>query len=214
LKKEDHLQSQIKEFQENLNRVGEYLETLSISYKKQMNDMRTSFNRTAARLTKAESAVRDINENILEILSMIKFLYSEVNRIDTNLERTILTASIMIGFQIIMILLWCRPRRDREVQGQLAKIEIQLDALREINEKVLKTHQQMVTSGPNPGIKGRRYTYDGQPRIRTQTRNQIKKRRNSFKINESSPVVTNNDESSDVFHDQLIKPDEVEHFSE
>ena len=55
-----------------------------------------------------------------------------------------------------MLLLWCRPRRDREVQGQLAKIEIQLDVLREMNEKILKTHQQILSTGPNQRIKGRR----------------------------------------------------------
>ena len=35
------LKSQIKEFEANLTRVGEYLETLSKSYKQQMSDMRT-----------------------------------------------------------------------------------------------------------------------------------------------------------------------------
>lgn len=195
------MKNQIKEFQANLSRVGDYLETLSISYKKQMNDMRTSFNRTAARLTKAENAVRDINENILEILSMIKFLYSEVNRIDTTLERTIVAASIMIGFQIIMVLLWCRPRRDRQMQGQLAKIEIQLDALRESTEKVLKNHQQLLSAS---GLRGRRYTYDGNHHSRSTGNLKAQRRRNSrtsgqLLLQNSSSMIELEEPPNEVF---------------
>jgi len=125
------LKSQIKEFEANLTRVGEYLETLSKSYKQQMTDMRTSFNRTASRLTKVENSSRDINESIMEILDMIKFLYREVNRLDTSFEKVILASSIMIGFQFIILLLWCRPRRDSVLTQQLAKMEIQLDLLKD-----------------------------------------------------------------------------------
>ena len=37
----------------------------------------------------------------------------------------------MIGFQFILLLMWCRPRRDRVLTSQLAKMEIQLDLLRD-----------------------------------------------------------------------------------
>ena len=62
----------------------------------------------------------------------------------------------MIGFQMIMLLLWCRPRRDQEMRGQLAKMELQLDILRESTEKVLRNHEKLLT----PAIT-RRNTYDG-----------------------------------------------------
>ena len=37
----------------------------------------------------------------------------------------------MIGFQFIILLLWCRPRRDSVLTQQLAKMEIQLDLLKD-----------------------------------------------------------------------------------
>ena len=57
--------------------------------------------------------------------------------------------SVMIGFQIIILLLWCRPRRDRQLAKQLAKIEIQLDL---IQSKLSAKHEKQKA--------GRRYTMD------------------------------------------------------
>jgi len=151
------LKSQIKEFEANLTRVGEYLETLSKSYKQQMSDMRTSFNRTASRLTKVENSSRDINESIMEILDMIKFLYREVNRLDTSFEKVILASSIIIGFQFIIVLLWCRPRRDRQLTQQLAKMELQLDLLK---DEVCKLNTQNEAPTDASPVKQRRYTMD------------------------------------------------------
>ena len=59
--------------------------------------------------------------------------------------------SVMIGFQIIILLLWCRPRRDRHLAKQLAKIEIQLDLIQsKLSEK--QKHERQKS--------GRRYTMD------------------------------------------------------
>ena len=52
----------------------------------------------------------------------------------------------MIGFQFIILLLWCRPRRDIVLTQQLAKMEIQLDLLKneisQLNESKVSLNNQ------------------------------------------------------------------------
>ena len=53
----------------------------------------------------------------------------------------------MIGFQFIILLLWCRPRRDIVLTQQLAKMEIQLDLLKneisQLNESKVSLNNQL-----------------------------------------------------------------------
>lgn len=171
--------NQIKEFEANLSRVGDYLEKLSSSYKQQMNEMRNSFNRTSTRLTKVETQNREVNETLKEIVEMISFLYKEINRLDVAFEKTILCTSVMIGFQIIMLLLWCRPRRDRHLTRQLAKIEIQLDLLRETTAKLASRQEKK---------NARRYTLDMPPE---KSRKGFKNRKNAKSTEQINENVDN-----------------------
>ena len=63
----------------------------------------------------------------------------------------------MIGFQFIIVLLWCRPRRDRRLTQQLAKMELQLDLLKDEICKLSSLEAPSVDTSP---VKQRRYTMD------------------------------------------------------
>jgi len=129
---------QINRLEKNLTWMGSYLETLSHTYKKQMDDVRTSFERTQSRLTKVEQAQASFAKSLEQMLDMIRHLYTEVYRLDATLEKVILAASLMIGLQIIILLLLCRRGRDSEAFGQrLAEIEVALELLKDATDKAI-----------------------------------------------------------------------------
>jgi hypothetical protein len=89
-----------------------------------------SFNRTANRINKVESTEANLNKSMEQMLDMIRHLYIEVNRLDTTLEKIILAASLVIGLQILVILMLCRPSRNDILDRRLAQIELTLDILK------------------------------------------------------------------------------------
>lgn len=180
------LLKQINRLEKNLTWMGSYLETLSHNYKKQMDDVRTSFERTQTRLTKVESSEGALNKSVEQMLDMIRHLYLEVNRLDTTLEKIILAASLVIGLQILLILLHCRPKRDRALHQRLAQIEITLELLKDTTDKAICASAKHVEE---QDAKHRRYS-DASSNPRT---NGLKcrqpKTKNKHKINTSRIVA-------------------------
>jgi hypothetical protein len=86
---------QIVKLEKNLTWMGSYLETLSQTYKKQMDDVRASFEKTSSRLTKSEVATQQTQEQISRLLELVKFLFTEIDRLDTTLEKIIIAASVV-----------------------------------------------------------------------------------------------------------------------
>ena len=59
--------------------------------------MAFSFEKTSSRLTKSEVATQQTQEQISRLLELVKFLFTEIDRLDTTLEKIIIAGSVVIG---------------------------------------------------------------------------------------------------------------------
>jgi len=125
---------QIAKLEKNLTWMGSYLETLSQTYKKQMDDVRASFEKTSSRLTKSEVATQQTQEQISRLLELVKFLFTEIDRLDTTLEKIIIAASVVVALQVLTVLLICQLRRGQKKMRQLEESQITMDMLKELLE--------------------------------------------------------------------------------
>ena len=62
--------------------------------------MAFSFEKTSSRLTKSEVATQQTQEQISRLLELVKFLFTEIDRLDTNLEKIIIAASVVVGMKL------------------------------------------------------------------------------------------------------------------
>jgi len=125
---------QIAKLEKNLTWMGSYLETLSQTYKKQMDDVRASFEKTSSRLTKSEVATQQTQEQISRLLELVKFLFTEIDRLDTTLEKIIIAASVVVALQVLTVLLICQLRRGQKKMRQLEESQVTIEMLKEILE--------------------------------------------------------------------------------
>jgi len=62
--------------------------------------MAFSFEKTSSRLTKSEVATQQTQEQISRLLELVKFLFTEIDRLDTTLEKIIIAASVVVGTKL------------------------------------------------------------------------------------------------------------------
>jgi hypothetical protein len=62
--------------------------------------MAFSFEKTSSRLTKSEVATQQTQEQISRLLELVKFLFTEIDRLDTTLEKIIIAASVVVGTEL------------------------------------------------------------------------------------------------------------------
>jgi hypothetical protein len=62
--------------------------------------MAFSFEKTSSRLTKSEVATQQTQEQISRLLELVKFLFTEIDRLDTTLEKIIIAASVVVGMKL------------------------------------------------------------------------------------------------------------------
>jgi hypothetical protein len=62
--------------------------------------MAFSFEKTSSRLTKSEVATHQTQEQISRLLELVKFLFTEIDRLDTTLEKIIIAASVVVGTKL------------------------------------------------------------------------------------------------------------------
>ncbi|CBY23804.1 unnamed protein product [Oikopleura dioica] len=160
---------QIAKLEKNLTWMGSYLETLSQTYKKQMDDVRASFEKTSSRLTKSEVATQQTQEQISRLLELVKFLFTEIDRLDTTLEKIIIAASVVVALQVLTVLLVCQLRRGQKKMRQLEENQVSMEMLKELLEGQKKkrkhgggagdgfSRRSSETSGiPKPSSRGKR----------------------------------------------------------
>ena len=135
--------------------------------------MAFSFEKTSSRLTKSEVATQQTQEQISRLLELVKFLFTEIDRLDTTLEKIIIAASVVVGtklklncqsdallaLQVLTVLLICQLRRGQKKMRQLEESQITMDMLKELLEGQKKKRKHGGGAGDGFSRRRNRLTY-------------------------------------------------------